>query len=104
MLEALSNGSTKGRMVFDFDSLGPFGVLTTARATQMVAHLPLTIDNLIIQSAKHHLNKLGLWLKYTFEFWNALIERVKQFHNLNELDICHILLVTRREGKRLFCG
>ena len=43
MLEALSNGSTKGRMVFDFDSLGPFGVLTTARATQMVAHICVSV-------------------------------------------------------------
>ena len=43
MIKALSNGSTKGRMEFDFKDDGPFGGLTAARATQMVAHLPLTV-------------------------------------------------------------
>jgi len=78
MMKALSNGSTKGRMVFDFGSNGPFGGLTAARATQMVAHLPLTIDECFVWRAG---------AKYGFEFWDALFERVNQFHNFNKLTI-----------------
>lgn len=81
MLEALSNGTTKGTMLLEFRTIGPFGGLTAARATQMVAHLPLTIDELDIWDAK-----------YSFEFWNTLIERVNQFHNLNKLWIDETLV------------
>jgi len=78
MIKALSNGSTKGEMLFGFGSDGPFGGLTAARATQMVAHLPLTIDECDIWKAG---------AKYGLEFWDALFERVNQFHNFNKLTI-----------------
>jgi len=76
MIEALSNGTTRGEIRFNFDSDGAFGGWTTARATQMVSHLPLSIDVLVI-----------LYAKYGSEFWDALIERVTQFHNLNKLEL-----------------
>merc|ERR1712008_422228 len=76
MIKALSNGNTKGKMTFDFRSDGPFGGLKLARAAQMVSHLPLTIDALSIWNAG---------AKYGSEFWDALIEQVKQFHDLKEL-------------------
>merc|ERR1712008_430877 len=74
MIEALSNGTTKGKMVFKFGPDDAFGGLTAARATQMVAHLLLTIDVLEIWNAK-----------YGSEFWDALMGRVKQLHSLNNL-------------------
>jgi len=74
MIEALSNGTTKGQMHFDFRTNGSFCGLNEVRAIQMVAHLPLTIDQLEIWGGK-----------YGSEFSDALIERVNQFHNLKTL-------------------
>jgi len=90
MIEALSNGTTRGEMKFDFYSNGPFGGWTTARATQMVSHLPLTISALSIYSAK-----------YGSEFLVALIERVAQFHNLNKLDLWHTSVGDEKGGQKV---
>merc|ERR1711935_214798 len=78
IIKALSKATVRGKMKFDFKADGPFGGLTAARATQLVSHLPLTIDKCEIYNAG---------AKYGCEFWDALIERVSHFHNLNMLDI-----------------
>ena len=64
----------RGELCLDFNSHGVFGGLTATRATQLVAHIPLTIENVIIADAK-----------YGVDFMEALIERVKELHNLKEL-------------------
>jgi len=90
MIKALSNGTTKGEMTFNFSWDGPFEGFSAARATQMVAHLPLTIDVLSIWGAK-----------YSSDFWDALIEQVKQFHNLNKLDICETSVGDDKGGQEV---
>jgi len=74
LLVALSKGTTKDDMRFDFGSKGEFSGLNAARATQLVSHLPLTMKRLTIVDAK-----------FGAEFVDALIERVRQFKNLEEL-------------------
>merc|ERR1740136_66109 len=48
MLVALSNGTKKDDMTFDFGSTGGFSGLTATRAIQLMSHLPLTIKRLDI--------------------------------------------------------
>merc|ERR1712008_572679 len=56
----------------------------------MVAHLPLTID------------VLNIWYaKYGSEFWDVLIERVTQFHNLNKLDLCETSVGDEKGGQEV---
>ena len=81
MIEALSKGSVSVDMDFDFDADGPWSGLTAVQATELVAHLPLTIDELWIGNAK-----------YGIKFMRALIKRVKKFHNLKELNIGRTLV------------
>jgi len=83
MIEALSKGSVRGEMVFDFDPDGPWSGLTAVQATELVAHLPLTIDELTIYS------------DYGIEFMRALIERVLEFHNMKYLDIFQTSVMER---------
>ena len=71
MLEALSNGTKKIKMNFDFGSEGGFEGLTTTRASQLVSHLPLTTDWLIIMNAE-----------FGAEFIESVIQRVTIFKNL----------------------
>ena len=61
-------------MSFDFKSNGPWSGLTAARAIELVAHLPPTIEKLTIENAE-----------FGREFMDALIDGVKVFHNLNFL-------------------
>jgi len=92
MMKALSNGSTKGKMVLDFKDNGPFDGLTAARATQLVSHLPLTIGDCSIWDTG---------AKYGFEFMDALIERVKEFHDLKELWICDTSVGDEEGGQEI---
>jgi len=81
MIEAFANGGMEGELRFNFNSNGVFGELTAAQATQLVAHLPPTIESLIIAEAN-----------YGVEFLEALIERVKQLHDMKELTIENTLV------------
>ena len=78
----------RGELHLDFNSDSVFGGLTVLDATQLVAHLPLTIDRVIIANAKHGV-----------EFMEALIERVKELHNLKELTIEKTLVGGEEEGR-----
>jgi len=88
MIEAFSKGSVRGKMDFDFEADGPWGGLTAVQATELVAHLPLTIDTLWIENAE-----------YGIEFMRALIERVKKFHNMKGLYIQSTLVGGEEEGQ-----
>ena len=81
-------GSMRGELHLDFNSDSVFCGLTVLDATQLVAHLPLTIDRVIIANAKHGV-----------EFMEALIERVKELHNLKELMIEKTLVGGEEEGR-----
>jgi len=74
MLVALSKGTKKDEMEFDFRR--EFSELTATRATQLMSHLPLTIK------------KLNIWnSEYGSEFMEALIEQVGKFKNLEWFQI-----------------
>jgi len=77
----------RGELCLDFNSNGVFGELTEIRATQLVAHLQLTIEDVIIADAK-----------YGVDFMEALIERVKKLHNLKELTIEMTSVGAEEEG------
>jgi len=79
IINAMSKGTMRGEMTFNFKSGDTFDGLTAARATQLAAHIPLSIESLIILHAN-----------YSSEFWDALIERLKHFHNLKTLDMSAI--------------
>jgi len=86
MLDAIAKGTMRDNMVFDFDPDGIWGRLTAVQATELVAHLPLTIELLRIDNAQ-----------YSIEFMDAMIDRLKIFHNLHTLRI-HDTLVCGKEG------
>ena len=65
MVGALSKGTKKDNMEFDFGSEGGFSGLTATRATQLMSHLPLTIKQLTIVNAE-----------FGSEFMEALIQQV----------------------------
>ena len=90
IIKALSKGSMRGELCLDFNTNGVFGELTAIRATQLVAHLQLTIENAIIADAK-----------YGVDFMEALIERVKELHNLKELTIERTLVGGEEEGREV---
>ena len=52
--------------------------LTAVQASQLMAHLPLNIEGLRITHATS---------RYGAEFWDTLIERIKQFKSLKTLNI-----------------
>merc|ERR1712008_141145 len=76
MLGALSKGTKKDYMKFDFGSFsdGDFRGLTATRAIQLMSHLPLTIKELVISHAD-----------FGAEFMEALIQQVEKFKNLELL-------------------
>jgi len=73
-IEAMSRGDIKSNMRFDFESNGPWINLTPTRAIELVAHLPPTIEQLTVKNAE-----------FGREFIEAVIDRVKEFHNLKFL-------------------
>jgi len=88
MLVALSKGTKKDRMGFDFGSAGEFSGLSTTRAIELVSHLPLTIKKLTINRSM-----------FGAEFADALIERVSQFKNLEILSMCNTRVGEEKEGQ-----
>jgi len=70
-IEAMSRGDIKSKMRFDFESSGSWSGLTASRAIDLVAHLPLTIEMLTVKNAD-----------FGREFIEAVIDGVKEFHNL----------------------
>ena len=78
----------RGAMGFGFEPDGPWGGLTTTQATELVAHLPLTIDELYIDNAD-----------YIIDFIMTLIERIKYFHNMKELYIWKTSVGGKEEGQ-----
>jgi len=83
-----TSNRTKWELCPNFNSNGVFGELTAIRARQLVAPLQLTIKNVIIADAK-----------YGVDFIKALIDRVKELHNLKELTIEKTLVGGEEEGR-----
>jgi len=88
MLVALSNGTKKDDMTFDFGSTGGFSGLTATRAIQLMSHLPLTIKRLDIFNAE-----------FGSEFMEALIKQVEQFENLEGFAISDTLVGGEKGGQ-----
>jgi len=76
MIRVMSKVTMRSDMAFDFDSDGIWGELSAVRATQLVKHIPLTIEAFTIENAN-----------YGVEFMDAVTERVAQFYNLKWLCI-----------------
>jgi len=95
MLGALSKGTKKDDMRFDFKSTGAFSGLTATRATQLMSHLPLTIKELDIMNADD---------RFRSEFMEALIQQVVKFKNLDSLVIDNTKVGGEKGGKRRVCA
>jgi len=87
MMDALSKASTRGDMIFDFESNGMWGGLSAARATQLVSNIPLTAETFVIRNAK-----------YGSKFMEAVIKRVNQFNNLKVLRIWNTVVGGKEKG------
>lgn len=90
MLGALSKGTKKEDMTFDFGSEGGFSGLTATRAVQLISHLPLTIKLLWIENAE-----------FGGEFIESLIEQVKIFKNLVEFHLIDTFVGGERGGQEV---
>lgn len=93
-LVALANGTkTINRMEFHFDNddKGEWTGLTTDRATELVAHLPLNIKWLEIERAT----------AFGRQFMEALIQRVNESLNWQSLLLKNISIVDEDEGQEM---
>ena len=91
MLVAMSKSTSKSKMEFDFRN-GWVSELTAVQAAQLMAHLPLNMEKRLYIS----------YAKYGAEFWDAVIERIKQFNSLKTLTIFRSKVVGE-EGIRGWC-
>merc|ERR1740124_1012082 len=90
MLVAMSKSTTKGQMKFVFNKNGGWSDLTMVQAAQLMAHLPLNINTLMIYEAE-----------YGAEFMNAVIQRIKQFSNIRFLNIFYTTVVGEEGGQEV---
>jgi len=88
ILCALSNGTNKEQMEFDFGPNDNWSGLNLTRATQLISHIPLTIEGLVIREAK-----------FGLEFFEALARRIKDFTNLKSLTIWDSLIEVEEGGR-----
>jgi len=87
MLVAMSKSTSKSKMEFDFRN-GWVSELTAVQAAQLMAHVPLNMEKRFYIS----------YAKYGVEFWDAVIERIKQFNSLKTLTIFRSKVVGEEEG------